>query len=197
MPSLQPTRRRFFGSYPILAERFGTITTFAVHEIVEIRRPAGTGQVLATNADKGTGEIGRSRRRRLVRQDARIQWTGQPGPLAAGDAVREIEALEIDFHAQMHRRSRGNPDRRAENIRLKLVGQTRHDPDVLTQLRIVRDVEVVKLAAAVIADQAGHLLEAVGLELHHGRGGEAVRLLAAGNQGLAEEATQRLAAVKA
>src|ERR1035437_7921038 len=97
----------------------------------------------------------------------------------------------------MHRRSRGNPDRRAENIRLKLVGQTRHDTDVLTQLRVVRDVEVVKLAAVVITDQAGHLLEPVRLELHHRRGAEAVRLLAPGDQGLPEEAAQRLAAVKA
>src|SRR5206468_3729058 len=110
---------------------FGTITTFVVHEIVEIRGPAGTGQVLAADADKCSGEIGRSRGRRLVGQDARIQWTGQPGPLAALDAICEIEALEIDFHAQMHRLSRGNPDRSAEDIRLNLVGQARHDTDML------------------------------------------------------------------
>ena len=95
----------------------------------------------------------------------------------------------------MHRRSRGNRDRRAENIRLKLVGQTRHDPDVLAQLCVVRDVEVVKLAAVVIADQAGHLLEAVRLELHHGLGAEAVRLLAPRDQRLPEKAAQRFAAV--
>jgi hypothetical protein len=53
----------------------------------------------------------------------------------------------------------------------------------------------MKLAAVVIADQAGHLLEAVRLELHHGLGAEAVRLLSPGDQGLPEEAAQRLAAV--
>ena len=146
-----------------------------------IRRPAGTGQILATNAHKGAGEIRCARSRRLVRQDACIQWTGQARPFASLDAVCEIETLEIHFHAQMHRRSRGNPGRRAEGIRLDLVGQARHDADVLTQLRVVGDVEVVKLRAVVITDQAGHLLEPVGLELHHGLGAEAVRLLAAGH----------------
>jgi hypothetical protein len=88
-PATDRFTERFFGSYTILAERIGTITTFAVHEIVKIRRPEGTSQVLATNADKCASEVGRSRMSRLIRQDARIQWTGQPGPLAAFDAVRK------------------------------------------------------------------------------------------------------------
>src|SRR5581483_10595415 len=62
---------------------------------------------------------------------------------------------------------------------------------------IVGDVEVVELAAVVIADESGHLLEAVGVEVDHGGGAVAVRLLSARHERLAEEAADGLAAVEA
>ena len=70
-------------------------------------------------------------------------------------------------------------------------------PQVLPDRLVVRDVEVVELGAVVVADQARHLLEVLGLEVHHGRGAEAVRLLAPRDQRLAEQAADRLAAVEA
>ncbi len=49
----------------------------------------------------------------------------------------------------------------------------------------------------VIADESRHLLEVLGLEVHHRRGAEAVGLLPPGHQGLAEEASDRSRARRA
>src|SRR5579883_1624130 len=54
----------------------------------------------------------------------------------------------------------------------------------------------MKLAAVVIADQAGHLLEPFRLELHHRLGVEAVRLLPPRHQRLAEKTAQGFPAIK-
>src|SRR5512143_728377 len=61
----------------------------------------------------------------------------------------------------------------------------------------MRNVQIVELAAVVVADQAGHLLVTVGFELHDGLGVIAVRLLSPGHERLPEMAAQRFAAVKA
>src|ERR1039458_2167194 len=60
----------------------------------------------------------------------------------------------------------------------------------------MRNREVVVFAAVVIADQAGHLLEPIRLEVDDGSGAEAVRLLAPGDQGLEKQAAQRFTAVQ-
>jgi len=44
-----------------------------IFEVVEVRRPAGSGQVLAGEADKCSGKIRQSRRAGLVRQNARVE----------------------------------------------------------------------------------------------------------------------------
>ena len=60
---------------------------------------------------------------------------------------------------------------------------------------VTGQMEVVELRAAVITDQARELLEMVRLELKDRGCGEAMRLLAAGHQGLGEKAAQGLAAM--
>ena len=61
---------------------------------------------------------------------------------------------------------------------------------------VARDVAVVELRAVVVADEAGHLLKVLGLELNGRRRAEAVRLLAARDERLFEEASNRLAPVE-
>jgi hypothetical protein len=161
-----------------LVERLGAITSFAVLEPVEIRRLSRSRQILATNTDEGSCEIGSSRRGGLVRQDTCVERTGETGPFAAFDTIREIKALEINFHSQTQWRPGRNRDRRAEKIRLNLVWQTGHDSDVLTDHFIMRDIQVVKFTAVVVTDQSSHLLEPIRLELHQRPGTEAMRLLA-------------------
>src|SRR5262245_8760726 len=53
----------------------------------------------------------------------------------------------------------------------------------------------MELAAVVVADETGHLLEVRRLELHAGRGAETRRLLTTRDECLREEAADRLAAV--
>src|ERR1035441_8564712 len=60
----------------------------------------------------------------------------------------------------------------------------------------MRNREVVIFAAVVVADQAGHLLEPIRLEVDHGSRAEAVRLLPPGDQGLEKQAAQRFTAVE-
>ena len=62
---------------------------------------------------------------------------------------------------------------------------------------VVRDVAVVELGAVVVADQPGHLLEVLGLELDDGRRAVAMRLLPPRDERLAEQAADRLAAEEA
>ena len=50
---------------------------------------------------------------------------------------------------------------------------------------VMADMQIVEFAAAVIADQARHLLEMRRLEIHDGLGAVAMRLLAARHQRLA------------
>ena len=60
---------------------------------------------------------------------------------------------------------------------------------------VVGDVQVVELARVVVADESGHLLKVLGLELDEVDGGVAVRLLPPCDQRLPEQAADRLAAV--
>src|ERR1035441_6482024 len=60
----------------------------------------------------------------------------------------------------------------------------------------MRNREVVVFAAVVIADQAGHLLEPIRLEVDDGSGAEAVRLLGGGQQGLEKRAAKRITAAQ-
>ena len=76
-----------------------------------------------------------------------------------------MEALVVHLDPQMHGHAAGDGDRRRKDIRLKLVGEAGHYANVFPQRGVMRDVEVVKLAAVVIADQAGHLLERIRLEV--------------------------------
>jgi hypothetical protein len=59
---------------------------------------------------------------------------------------------------------------------------------VFVERLVAREVEVVELGAVVITDEAGHLLEMLGLELDHGGGAVAEGLLPPGDEGLFERA---------
>src|SRR4051812_22439315 len=59
------------------------------------------------------------------------------------------------------------------------------------------NVEVVKLGAVVVADQARHLLEVFRLELHDRFNARAMRLQPSSDERLPEQASDRLPAVKA
>src|SRR5687768_10842456 len=61
---------------------------------------------------------------------------------------------------------------------------------------VPREVEIVELAAVVVADQSCHPLEVLWLELDDRRCAEAVGLLAARDERLREHAADRLAAVE-
>ena len=61
---------------------------------------------------------------------------------------------------------------------------------------VVRDVEVMKLRAVVVADEPSHLLEMLRLDLDDRRGAETVRLLTARDECLTKLAANRFAAVE-
>ena len=61
-------------------------------------------------------------------------------------------------------------------------------PDAL----VMRDVEIVKLRAVVVADETRHLLKMSRLDLNHRAGAETVRLLAPRNERLPKEARSSL-----
>ena len=64
----------------------------------------------------------------------------------------------------------------------------------LPERLVVRDVEVMKLRAVVVADEPGHLLKMFRLEFNDRGGAEAMRLLPARDERLPEQAADRFAA---
>ena len=77
-----------------------------------------------------------------------------------------------------------------------LIGKRRHHAQMPAAV-VARQVEVVELGAVVVADEAGHLLEVLRLELHERRRAEAVGLLTPRHERLREQAPDRLAPVEA
>ena len=105
-------------------------------------------------------------------------------------------AFFVDFHAELDG-ARRQRDRRGEGIAHRRVGQGRHHAQVFAVRRVVGDMQVMKLVAAIVTDQARRLLEMRRLEVHEGRGAIAKGLLAPRHQALGEQAADGLAAVKA
>src|SRR5574342_758567 len=58
----------------------GDVVTLAVLEPVEVSGHHGAGNILTRHADEGPREVRRSRRARLVGQDARVELLWQPLP---------------------------------------------------------------------------------------------------------------------
>ena len=107
----------------------------------------------------------------------------------------KAQALEIDLYAQLDRAG-DQRDFGGEAVGLRAVGIAAHHPQVLADRVVVADVQIVQLGAIVVADQPSGLLEVLRLEVQHGGGRVAVRLLATGDQRLGEHAAQALAAME-
>jgi hypothetical protein len=60
--------------------------------------------VLAGHADERAGEVGQARRRRLVREDARVEVFGQPAPGAVALPVTEVQPdkYKREFAAEVY-----------------------------------------------------------------------------------------------
>src|SRR5205809_750129 len=91
---------------------------------------------------------------------------------------------------------RTNRHRRRERVALKLIRKRGHHAQMLANPLVVRHVAVMELGAVVVADEAGELLEVLGLELEARRGGAPMRLLSPRDNRLLEQTPHRLAAVE-
>ena len=108
-----------------------------------------------------------------------------------------MQAFVVHLGPQVNGFAGRDRDGRREGVGHERVGDAGHDPHVFAERLVVRDVEVVQLGAVVVADESRHLLEMLRLELDDGGGAEAVRLLAARDQRMAEQAAHRFEAVEA
>ena len=131
-------------------------------------------------------KFGKPRRRGLVGEDARVELLRQPLPVATLHLISKVEPLVVHLDAEAHAPASRNRKRRREHIGLDLVRQARHHAHVFADRLVMRDVEIVELRAVVVADESGHLLEVLRLELDDGAGAVAVRLLASRDECLAE-----------
>ena len=160
------------------------VAPFVAIKKIKIRRSRRSAQILTRHADKCAGEIWCARNARFIRKYARVELLRQPAPVFVHtfDTIREVKPLVINLHPQMHRLADGDGDGRREGVGLRRVRRAGHHAQMFASLFIVRDVEVMKLRAVVVADQARHLLEMFRLEFHNGRGAKAMRLLAASDE---------------
>ncbi len=146
----------------------------------------GSRHVLTGHPHERSGKVRQSRGRGFVGEDTRVELLRQPLPGAAFDPIGEAEAFVIYFDSQVHATVRRNRDRRRESVGLNLVRQAAHDAHVFADSRVVRDVEVVELAAVVVTDETRHLLEVLRLYLDSRRGAVAERLLTTCDESLAK-----------
>ena len=110
---------------------------------------------------------------------------------------RRSRAARNQSRRAVPRVCRPEGDGRREGVGLRRVGQAGHHAQILAQGFVMRDVEIVEFGAAVVADQAGHLLKMLRLEFHDRGHAAAMRLLPPRDQRLAKQAADGFAADKA
>src|SRR5215212_4118327 len=94
-----------------------------VVEVVEVRRPRGSGRILAAHPDKRPGEVGAAGRGGLVREDAGVELLWEPVPAVTLEAVGEAEPLVVNLDAQLDGGVGRDGNRRGQGVGLGLVGQ--------------------------------------------------------------------------
>src|SRR5205814_2021976 len=93
--------------------------------------------------------------------------------------------------------ARRDRDRRREGVRLGRVRRAGHYAQMFSGDLVVREVEVVKFRAVIVAHESRQLLVMLWLKLDHGGGAVAVGLLPSRDERLLERAADRLAADEA
>src|SRR6185436_7940478 len=171
------------------------VVALAVLEVVEIRGVRRARHVLAGHADEGTGKVGIARDGGFVREDAGVEHFGYPVPGSGADTPGETQPLQVDFDAQLDA-ARWNLHRGREGVRLRRVRRARHHPYVPAHLLVVRYMQIVELRRVVVTHETGGLLVVSRLEFHRGDRAVAMRLLAAGDQRLPEQAADGFAAIQ-
>src|SRR6185437_8863654 len=129
---------------------------------------SGSRQILAAHSCECSGEIRIAGRTGFVGKDRRIELLRQSLPLAVADPPGKAETLEIDLRPKVNRLAGRYRNFRRERIGLNIVGIRRPYTQILAQRLVRRDVEVMKLCAVVIQDQARDLLKVLRLEFHAG-----------------------------
>src|SRR5688572_2450451 len=140
------------------------VVPLPVLEPIEVCRQRCAGKVLTCHTHERAGEVGQAWCRGFVGENAGIEQLRQPLPRGSADAVGEVQSFVVHVDAQLDRHAISNGNWRREGVGGHLVGQRRHDAQMLTAF-VARDVEIMKLAAVVVADQSCHLLEVLWLEL--------------------------------
>src|SRR5690606_19370532 len=145
----------------------GILVQLAVLEPVEVRMQAPAADVLAGDADEIAGEA--AGHGVLVGEDRGVMLPAHRAPQLAIARVGEADAVVVDGELEV--------DAFAVVERILLLHRPGHVSALAAHqaqrargVRGAREEQVVEAVGAVEGDQAGHLLEVFGRELHAGRG---------------------------
>src|SRR6185503_10593735 len=111
----------------------------------------------AGDAHERASEVWRADGGGFVGENAGVKLLRQPDQRSVPHAIAEAQTFEIYLGAQLQRGTGLDRNGRGERVRQHAVGQARHHAQMLADLLVVRDVQVVKLRAVVVAGEARQL----------------------------------------